>query len=140
MGNDIETKVDPFGPRENSPIEKQGSQDKNPDESSVQINTKPQPIVEEEEQHMLLQWIGWVRRDSAIKILKSQAKRCRPLIDESLDSNYYEPENKGSKSSFESLPSPPPSTRNYSCLSAQGKKATTKSLRPRSRKFKCLPK
>ena len=62
MGNDIETKVNPFGPRENSPIKKQGSQDPNPNQSGVQINTKPLPSVEEEEQPMLLQWIGWVWR------------------------------------------------------------------------------
>ena len=41
MGKDTETKFYPYGPRENSPVEKQGNQDSNPDESGFRINTKP---------------------------------------------------------------------------------------------------
>ena len=61
VGNDTKPEADPFGLRVNSPTEKQGSQDPNPDELSVQTNTKSLPGVEEEEQPLSLQWIGWVR-------------------------------------------------------------------------------
>ena len=40
VDNDTEPEVDPLGSRENSPIEKQGSQDPNPDESGVLTNTE----------------------------------------------------------------------------------------------------
>ena len=45
MDNDIEPEANPSGSRGNSPIEKQGSQDPNLDESGVRTNTE---LLEEE--------------------------------------------------------------------------------------------
>ena len=75
MGNDNELEADPSGSRENSPIEKQGSHDPNPNELGVRTTTKSMPSMEEEKLSLPLQWIRWVRGDFAVKIPKSQAKR-----------------------------------------------------------------
>ena len=114
VGNDTELEADPLGSRENSPIKKQGSHDLNPDEPGVQINTESMPSMEEEKLSLQLQWIEYVQGDSVVKIPKSQAKQRQQLVDESLNSYWNEPENKGFSSSFESLPSPSPSTRKSS--------------------------
>ena len=71
VGNDTELEVDPLGSRENSPIEKQGSHDPNLDKPGVRTNTKTMPSTEEEKLSLPLYWIGWVRGDFVVKILKS---------------------------------------------------------------------
>ena len=68
VGNGTKPKANPFGLRDNSPIEKQGSHDPNPNELGVRTNIDP---LEEEQQNLLLEWIGWVRWDSIVKISKS---------------------------------------------------------------------
>ena len=47
MGNDTEPEANSSGSRENSPIEKQGNQYPNPDDSSIRTNIDP---LEEEQQ------------------------------------------------------------------------------------------
>ena len=76
VSKDSEIEANPSSLRENSPIKKHCSQDPNPDESGVRTYTEPLRSAKEEEQPMPLQWIGWVRRNFAIKISKSQEKCC----------------------------------------------------------------
>ena len=71
VGNNTKIEADRSSQRKNSPVDKQGSHNPNLDESSFRTNTRPLPSAEEEKQPMQLQWIGWVRWDSVVKISKS---------------------------------------------------------------------
>ena len=71
VGNNTKIEADRSSQRKNSPVDKQGSHNPNLDESSFRTNTRPLLSAEEEKQPMQLQWIGWVRWDSVVKISKS---------------------------------------------------------------------
>ena len=54
VGSNTKPETNPSSSRENSPIEKQGSQDPNLDEPGVQTNTKSLPSAKEEEKPLPL--------------------------------------------------------------------------------------
>ena len=54
MGSNTKPETNPSSSRENSPIEKQGNRDPNPDEPGVQTNTKSLPSAKEEEKPLPL--------------------------------------------------------------------------------------
>ena len=112
----ITSKKQPPSPIKESPSDQGLNFERNlvrtPTETSVS-DTNPKD-TKEDEPHSY----QFVRRNSAVEILKSESKGRRQLIDESLNSDWKAPEKKNLASSSESL-SPLVSMRNSSHLSSQ---------------------